>query len=162
MIDPIAQDDLIDALAAMPDRLRHIAEDADTGELSRAAAGGGWGPVEIFCHLRDLENLFIERVTRILDEDDPYLQAVDETLWPIERDYASQDPWQALGQFAEHRQDFVRILSELDTSQWLRRGYHQDNGEQTVLWYAQHAAEHDAMHDRQLRGLLTEGTGNRE
>ena len=163
MIDQSALDDLVDTLAAMPARLREVVSDASADELSRAAVGGGWGPVEVFCHLRDLENLFIERVTRILDEDDPYLQTVDETLWPIERDYAAQNPWQALEQFSEHRQDFVRILSGLDASQWLRRGYHQDNGEQTVLWYAQHAAEHDAMHEQQLRGLLERGgVGNRE
>lgn len=154
MIDHDDVDRILDHLREFPDRLRALTAGVDDEELSRAAAGGGWGPVEIFCHLRDIEELFVFRVGRILAEDDPFLPVVDESLWPIERDYASQNARIALEQFAEQRAQFTRMLSRLDPSDWLRRGHHAELGEQTVLWYARHATEHDTTHEQQLRELL--------
>lgn len=154
MIDHDDIDRLLDRLREFPDRLRALIADVRDDELSRAAAGGGWGPVEIFCHLRDIEELFVARVGRMLAEDVPFLPVVDETLWPIERDYASQNARVALEQFAENRAQFTRMLSRADPAGWLRRGQHAELGEQTVLWYARHAAEHDATHELRLRELL--------
>jgi hypothetical protein len=145
---------LLDRLRDYPDFLRDLIAHASDEELTRAAPGGGWGVVEVICHLRDLDELFIERVSRMIHEDDPYMPAVDETLWPIERDYASQDPWEVLEEFAERREQFVQLLEGLRPEQWERRGYHEQLGEQTVRWYAEHAAEHDAEHAEHLRELL--------
>jgi hypothetical protein len=154
VIDHDALEDVLDRLSDTPGQLRALIDDVDDTDLRRAAAGGGWGPVEIFCHLRDLDALFIERVERMLAEDEPALPVVDETLWPIERDYAAQDPRAALAQFAANRERFVRVLCGLDAAAWSRRGHHPEWGEQTVIWYAEHAAEHDAVHAQQLRELV--------
>jgi hypothetical protein len=154
MIDADDIDQLVDRLREYPQHLRDTIAGRDDAELSRAAPGGGWGPVEIFCHLRDLEELFVERVERLLREDEPYMHAVDETLWPIEREYHAQQPRIALEQFAEQRARFTALLSNLDSAAWYRRGYHAEFGEQNVLWYAEHAAEHDATHLEHLRRVL--------
>lgn len=154
MIDSDDIEQMLDRLQEFPQRLADIIRDYDHETLTRAAADGGWGAVEVFCHLRDIEALSVERVERILTEDEPFIQAVDETLWPIEREYDQQQPRIALEQFAELRARFVGMLARLDASQWHRRGYHSEHGEQTVLWYAQHAMEHDAEHERQLVDLL--------
>jgi hypothetical protein len=154
MIDSDDIERMLDSLREYPQRLRDIIVDRDDATLCRAAADGGWGAVEIFCHLRDAEELFIGRVERILNEDEPYMPAVDETLWPIEREYDKQNPRVALDQFAEQRARFVSILSGLDSAQWQRRGHHAELGDQTVLWYARHALEHDAAHEQQLKLLL--------
>lgn len=156
MNDDQATAALLERLRSTPDRLRAIVAGTSDPDLTRAGAGGGWGPVEVFCHLRDIDDLFIERITRMLNEDDPFLQVVDETLWPIERDYASQDPRAALEEFAANRDELVGILAALTPREWERRGYHEESGEQTVRWYAAHAAEHDAMHEQQLCQLLAE------
>ena len=154
MIDQDDIDHLLDRLREFPDRLRALITDASDDDLSRAAAGGGWGPVEIVCHLRDVEEVSIERVGRIVAEDDPFLPVVDETLWPIERDYAAQNARVVVEQFAEHRAEFTRMLSRLDPPDWHRRGHHAELGEQTVLWYARQTAEHDAGHEQHLHELL--------
>lgn len=149
-------DAILAVLAAFPDTLREMVAESSDHDLRRAAAGGGWGPVEIFCHLRDLDALFIERVERILEEDDPYIAAVDETLWPIEREYAAQDPHEALDEFAANRSRYVELLSGLTDEQLARRGHHEVLGEQTVLWHAHHTAEHDEIHHRQLAATIDE------
>jgi hypothetical protein len=154
MIDAEDIDELLDRLRAFPDQLRALISGRSENELTRAAPGGGWGPVEVFCHLRDIEELIAGRCERILHEDIPYLPAVDETLWPIERDYAAQNPHIALEQFAEQRARFTHLLAGLDRQQLERRGQHAEDGDQTILWYAQHAADHDSTHREQLRMIL--------
>ncbi len=149
-------DAIVARLGAFPDELRTMVAGRDVHELQRAAAGGGWGPVEIFCHLRDLDGLFIERVERIVSEDQPYIAAVDETLWPIERDYASQDPLRALDEFAANRGRYVALLAGLTADQLQRHGHHEELGDQTVLWHALHTAEHDTAHRHQLAEALGE------
>jgi hypothetical protein len=154
MIDERRFDSLIDHLREFPNRLRALTQHRSEEELCRASVDGGWGAVDNFCHLRDLEELFIERVSRMLNEDHPWMPVVDETLWPIEREYDRQNPHVALEQFAENRSRFVTILSSLTPEQWQRRGHHAELGDQTVLWYAEHSAEHDAEHEQALRELL--------
>lgn len=154
MIDYDEIETLLDHLADHPHQFHALIADVDDATLRRASPGGQWGAVEIFCHLRDLEDLFIERVTRILTEDNPHYIDVDETLWPIERDYASQQPRKALDAFCKRREQFVRILAPLDAIQWHRFGTHQGQGRQSVLWYAQHAVQHDSTHLEQLREVL--------
>lgn len=154
MIDQEARDALIDALRATPRQLRELIHERDDAALRRAAPGGGWGVVENFCHLRDIDALQLERVRRIVAEDDPWIPAVDETLWPIERDYAAQHPRIALEQFAENRAAFTHLLDSLPPDAWLRRGHHAELGDQTVRWYADHAIAHDATHVAQIRRLL--------
>lgn len=145
---------LLAQMRVFPGELLELIEGCDDLELQRAAAGGGWGPVEIFCHLRDADSLAEERVQRILSEDDPYIPAVDETLWPIERDYASQNARAVLDEFDAIRQHFVTILEALTPEQLERRGYHEEHGEQTIRWYINDAIQHDASHRQQLRKVL--------
>jgi len=148
--------DLIERLRAFPQRLQELSRNRSEDDLCRASVDGGWGAVDNFCHLRDLEELFIERVSRILNEEHPWMPVVDETLWPIERAYDQQNPLVALEQFIEQRTRFVTLLASLTPEQWQRRGHHAELGDQSVLWYAQHAIEHDAMHEAVLRELLGE------
>jgi hypothetical protein len=156
MIDTEPTDTLVERLREFPNRLRSMIQGVSDQRLKRAAAGGGWGPVEMFCHLRDIDELLRGRVERILAEDDPFIPAVDETLWPIERDYSSQNPHIALEQFAENRAQFTRLLESLSPEQWLRSGHHAELGEQSVLWNAQDADKHDAVHAAQLERVLRE------
>lgn len=154
MIDQEDIDQMLDGLREFPDRLRALIADCSDDDLSRAAAGGGWGPVEIFCHLRDIEELAIARVKRMLAENEPYMPDVDESLWPIERNYVSQNARVALEQFTEHRAEFTRLLSSIDSAAWHRRGYHSERGEQTIMKYTLFISDHDTLHETQLRESL--------
>lgn len=145
---------LLAQMRAFPGELLDLIQGCDDADLQRAAAGGGWGPVEIFCHLRDADALATERIQLILAEDEPYIPAVDETLWPIELDYASQDARTALDEFDTIRQHVATILEALTSDQLDRRGYHEEHGEQTIRWYIDDAIQHDAAHRQQLRDVL--------
>jgi hypothetical protein len=153
VIDTQVREDWLDALADFPQQLRDLIDGVPVTTLTRAAPGGGWGAVEIFCHLRDWEAIYIERAERMLREREPQIMAVDDTLWPIERDYHAADPHAALREFAARRAQFVKSLGSISAADWQRGGHHSQAGWITITWLVERAAEHDAESLAQLRAL---------
>jgi hypothetical protein len=111
--------------------------------------------VENLCHLRDWEEIFLERARAILDADQPPLPAYDDELWAIERDYRAQDPAQTLQRFRELRQSLVALLTDLPEATWLRIGIHELHGPVTLRWLAEHLRDHDGEHLVQIQEALT-------
>ena len=154
MIDTQVREDWLDRLADYPGQLHELIDGVPDAVLKRAAPGGGWGVVEIFCHLRDWEAIYIDRAERILREREPQIMAVDDTLWPIERDYHAADPYAALQEFADRRARFVQLLGGAQATDWQRGGHHSQAGWITISWLVERAAEHDLEHIPPLRALL--------
>ena len=137
-------------LAAMPVEFeRLILRDADRDDLTRPAPDGGWGVVEILPHLRDWEDIYFDRAVAIVTQDVPRLQAYDDSLWEIERDYRGQDPDESLAQFAELRERLVAYLTDLPAEAWQREGDHSAYGRITLQWMADHICDHDREHLQQ-------------
>jgi hypothetical protein len=153
-IDAEAREDLVDLLDSFPTRLQELVESATEEQLRAAGPGGGWGGVEILCHLRDLEELFLERMDLMLDEDNPQLEAVEDSLWPIARDYINQDPLDALEEFVELRRQVVDNLENAEIADWGRTGRHPRMGQITIRDYAERAVERDGEHEAMLHKAL--------
>ncbi len=145
---------LLRDLAAFPDWIRHLISGRSLSELREPASDGGWGVVDNLCHLRDWQRVFLERARRIVDEDDPVLEALDDSLWEIERNYRSDDPARALAEFAELRSEFVALLDRAEPAAWDRPGQHTLRGPLTLRTVGEHLREHDREHDRQLRNVV--------
>jgi hypothetical protein len=117
-----------------------------------------WAPVEIVCHLRDVEaEVNLARVHTILDDLDPHLSSFDTDLWAEERDYLCQSGPGALTAFIEKRQETISILEEIDAEDWSRPARHSLFGPTTLLEVMNIAAEHDLIHLAQLRSALADG-----
>jgi hypothetical protein len=151
MIDVELREDLLDRLRDFPARLQTTIDGVDDALLTRAGPGGGWGAVEIFCHLRDQDEVTIERVKRILRESVPAINPVDDSLWPIQRDYHLQNPRSALAEFAKRRASLVTLLDGLDPTQWQRLGIHYQHGRRPLTWFIEQIATHDQENLEQLR-----------
>ena len=151
-----SREEILRALEHFPTEFRRsVLESADREALLRPAFDGGWGVVEIIPHLRDWEAIYLDRATRILDEDRPALPGFDDTLWSIERDYRGQDPYETFAQFAAFRSEMVALLQAATPEQWERVGIHGVYGEITLQWMANHICDHDAEHLQQAREALT-------
>jgi hypothetical protein len=153
-IDTESRDKLIDSLVEFPAQLHELIAGVDDDELTRAGPEGSWGAVEVLCHLRDWERIYVQRVQRIIDEDDPTFETVDDSLWPIDRDYHAQDPRNVLEDFAEHRSKLVDLLEDLTIAEWAREGHVPRQGRVTIGGYAEHVAGHDQEHLQQIRQAL--------
>jgi hypothetical protein len=155
MIDTELRDDLLDRLRDYPARLSAQIDGVERERLTRAGPSGGWGAIEIFCHLRDWDEIYAARIGRILREDVPSLPSVDDSLWPVQRDYHRQDPQAVLAEFAQRRGAIVAELDGSTPAQWMRHGVHFEQGRRSLHWFAEHIAEHDREHEEQLRQALT-------
>lgn len=155
MGQPHTPETIVAALGAFPDELGRAVDGYARDDLVRPGQDGGWGVVEVLAHLRDWEEIFLDRVHAIVEQDHPYLPAYDDELWPIERDYRSQDPHQALERFAELREELAGYLAGLPPDRWERVGNHGMYGEITLLWLANHMHEHDQKHLAQVRDVLS-------
>jgi len=152
--DPSAERRLLQEVAGFPEALARLLAGVPADALRRPASDGGWGVVEILCHLRDWESVFVDRVRRVLDEDEPELPAYDDSLWEIERDYRGQDPSEVLAEFDALRARLVDMLAGLDEAGWRRVGVHAINGPVDVVWLVSHLQEHSRDHLQQAREAL--------
>jgi hypothetical protein len=147
--------DIVAALGSFPDELgRAIAGADDLDALLQPASDGGWGVVEILPHLRDWEDIYFERFTLLLEEDQAYLPGYDDALWSIERDYRGQDPHETFEAFRELRERTVDLLRSLPESAWTRGGEHGYFGQITLQWLGDHIVDHDQEHLQQVRDAL--------
>lgn len=148
------RDAILAALVVMPDELGRILAGRPTETLKRPGRDGGWGVIEIVAHLRDWEEINLERARHIVAEDGPRLPTYDDELWPIERDYRGQDPWKTLERFRTLRGELVGLLQGLAPEAWERTAEHGAYGEITLHWLADHICDHDKEHLDQVRDTL--------
>jgi hypothetical protein len=151
-----SRDEILHALEQFPTELKRLILDrADKDALLKPAFDGGWGIVEILPHLRDWEEIYLDRIQAILTEDLPSLPGFDDTLWSIERDYRGQDPYETFAVFAELRGQLVSQLKSAAPADWDRLGVHGYYGEITLLWMANHICDHDDEHLQQAKDAMT-------
>ncbi len=153
-IDIQDREELIDALEQMPVTVGEIVADQDEDDLHKAGPGGSLGAVEVLSYLRDFEELFLDRLSAMIDDDNPRLDWVEDSLWPIERDYVNREPLMMLQEFVELRAKSVHILVDLPIGDWERTGRHPSLGQVTIRRYVERVVARDDEYLDQLRAAL--------
>ena len=129
--------------------------DLDQKIWTRQPSKGEWAPVEIVCHLRDVEQeVTLPRVQTILTETDPHLSPFDTDRWAEERDYIHQSSSEALADFIRIRKQTISLLSTLQMEDWSRSARHSLFGPTTLSEVVNIATEHDLLHLAQMRSTL--------
>src|SRR5438876_1963790 len=77
--------DRLARLAATPSELAAALTTTPATTLARRPARDAWAPVEVVCHLRDLEESFHDRLTAILASDEPRFATTNPNRWADER-----------------------------------------------------------------------------
>ena len=140
------------ALAAL---LRGVSGEA----LRRKPAPEKWSMLEVVCHLRDVEEFFVERYGKIANHDRPQLGMINQDELAAKLRYNEDDPRLVLKEFQDLRAESVAILGALAYQSWGRVGVHPKRGDVSVTWTAEHQVEHDANHLSQIRALQERFTG---
>lgn len=121
--------------------------------LRRKPAPEKWSMLEIACHLRDVEQLFVERYAKMASHDRPALRMINQDALAATLKYNEDDPMVALREFQALRQETVALLSALAHQSWQRVGLHPKRGELTMAAQVDHHVGHDANHLGQIRAL---------
>lgn len=112
---------------------------------------GEWAPVEIVCHLRDVEfEVNLSRLRQVLAGDNPFIPGQDTDPWAEQRQYILQDGPRALERFISTRQRVLSLLEGLPPGQWDLPARHAIFGPTTLLELASIMARHDRLHIRQF------------
>ena len=109
--------------------------------------------LEIACHLRDVEQLFVERYAKIASQDRPELWMINQDDLAAGLKYAEDDPATALGEFRALRQETVALLGALGHQSWQRVGLHPKRGEFSIAAHVDMHLGHDANHLNRIRTL---------
>jgi len=128
-------------------------------EWKRRPAAGEWAPVEIVCHLRDVEKeVNLPRLAAFSAAESPHLAALDTDAWADERDYLSQSGPEALSDFLEARVALLQELEILTENEWGRSALHSLLGPTSLLELMGITTDHDLLHLAQIRATLIEIT----
>lgn len=121
--------------------------------LRRKPAPEKWSMLEIACHLRDVEQLFVERYAKMANHDRPALRMFNQDALAATLKYNQDDPAAVLRDFRGFRQETLALLSALAHQSWQRVGLHPKRGELTLAAQVGHHVDHDASHLNQIRTL---------
>jgi|SRR6185369_2520952 len=146
-------DDLVNQLAATPNRLRQLIDETSEG-LRYRPADGRFSILENVCHLRDIEiEGYTNRIKRILEEDAPELLDIDGGRLAIEREYNNQELIPALNTFVEAREENVARLRNVEIREFEKTGNLQGVGQVTLERLLEMMLEHDEGHLTELQML---------
>jgi FMN phosphatase YigB (HAD superfamily) len=139
------------ALSAVLDMTRSVTPE----QWSSRPEEHGWAPVEIMCHLRDVDlEVNRPRLERILAENEAFISAVSPDQWAEEREYLAQSGPDAVCSLSKSRMDLIQILETLDDAQWSKIARHALLGPTNLVEIMSVAADHDLLHLAQLRQIL--------
>ena len=97
------------------------------------AGVGLWSIQQVLMHLVDCEQVFAERMKRLIAEDDPPLVAFDENKWAAALHYEDQRAADGLALIDLTRRQMATILRKLPDSAFERAGTHSKRGKVTLL-----------------------------
>ncbi len=147
---------LIDSLRKNIQVLGHILQPVTQPQSMTWRDGAdGWTVLEVVCHLRDFDEIFLERGQLMLQNNHPTFPVYDHLVMVEERAYNEQNLLQVLGSFQQSREQFVRFFAGLTDEQWQRTGQHRTQGQYTMETLAAHVAWHDNNHLEQISRILS-------
>lgn len=123
---------LIDRYAAGPELLRYASQGLTTEQAQSRPGPGAWSIAELVAHMADSDAVGVERMKRVIAEDNPTLQAYDENAWIARLDSQSMPIEDSVALFTINRQWMTRILRKCTESDFARSGIHTEDGPKTL------------------------------
>jgi hypothetical protein len=144
---------ILSKLQETPKVVATLLRGASDEALRRKPAPEKWSMLEILCHLRDVEFLFVERYGKIANHNRPQLRMINQDELATTLRYNEDDPAAVLREFQALRGETVTLLSALAQQSWERIGLHPKRGEFSIAANAVMHVTHDANHLDRLRTL---------
>jgi hypothetical protein len=145
---------MLDALAAMPERLRALVAERAPEALVQRADDGAWSALEVCRHMRDIAQVYGARFKWMILDDDPFLPNYDEDRWVANAPEGPDDIDGLLDEIAAHRAGTMRLLRRLDDAGWRRTGRHEVFGALELEPYVRHEYAHEQQHLEQIARAL--------
>ena len=103
---------------------------------------GKWSIQQVVIHCMDSDLIAVDRIKRMVAEENPSLIGYDENKFVQNLFYDEQDAEIAVQLVDLNRKQFARVLRKLPDSALQRKGTHNERGVQTAGKYIQFTIEH--------------------
>ena len=155
--------DATDLVRAAGDRYRRPLSrglrDEDLDALLRVKpTPTAWSALEYACHVRDVLDLNVERITRMLAEDRPGLQPMNRDAVAVERAYNAQRPEQVADELAASSDRLAALLASVAGDDWQRTAV-RAGVELSIDWMARNVAHECTHHLLDIGRVLREARG---
>lgn len=104
-----------------------------------------WSPLEYLCHVRDVCRIFGERVTLMLEQDDPSFPDWDQDEAAVTGRYGEQDAAMVSDELTDAARADARLFESVTGEQWQRTGRRSNGSAFTVETLGQYFI-HDLVH----------------
>jgi uncharacterized damage-inducible protein DinB len=147
---------LIETFVACGPRLRQAVAGLSRDDLTARPGPGKWSILELVIHLADSDAIAIDRMKRMVTEENPPLLYADETAY-VDRLFTHEQSLEdALALLDVGRRQFARVLRKLPDEAFERKGTHNRRGMvtvgQMVKGYIDHVDHHlKFVHDKRAR-----------
>ncbi len=142
-------------LRAIPAGVHSLCSNLEARKWKQRPNSEEWSPIEILCHLRDVEvEVNLPRLHKVLAGDNPFIPGQDTDPWAEERQYIRQDGIQALYKFTAARWETLTLLSEVEPLDWDLPARHAIFGPTNLKELVSIIGAHDRLHIRQLYQAL--------
>ena len=134
--------ELIDAYERGPAKVRAAVAGLTREELIARPGPGDWSVLEVVVHILDSDAISIDRMKRMIIEDNPPLLYADETAYVQKLHTHDQDLEDALTLLEVGRRQWARVLRKLPPEAFDRTGNHNKAGRVTVGGYVRTYIKH--------------------
>jgi uncharacterized damage-inducible protein DinB len=122
------QTDLIDRYEQGAELLRYAVQGLTDDQRHARPGPGAWSLAEVVAHLVDSDAVGLDRMKRLIAEQNPTLQSFDESAWAARLDYDSLPMEEGTALFAANRKWMTRILRKCSEADFARTGTHTEAG----------------------------------
>jgi hypothetical protein len=138
--------DLIESFAAGGEALRRAVQGLSAHDLFAHPGPGDWSIHELVIHLTDSDAIAIDRMKRIITEEQPPLLYADETAYVERLMPYEQSLEDALTLFEVGRRQWSRVLRKLPDASFSRQGTHNRTGIVTLAVMVERYQRHLEHH----------------
>ncbi len=141
---------LVARLLEQADDVRRLASGLSEDQLAQRTVPGKWSIKELICHLDRVQEVFEQRISAMLAEENPqvtlYVPEEDAAFPPMTAHPASE----TLADFLRKRTRLAARLESLVPEQWHRPGRHPDYKAYDVHFQVEAMVHHEAHHIYQM------------
>ena len=123
---------LIDQYFAGPGQLRAALTGLNSKQLDARPIPGKWSTKQVICHIADFEPVYVDRMKRVIVENDPWIFSGDPVLFAARLAYDQRDVAVELDFIALARKHMGAILRALKPEDFQRKGIHSEAGPITL------------------------------
>ena len=141
-------------LRQTPQHIAALLAGVDDAVLDRKPEAGGWSVQQALGHLRDAQGVLDQRITLILEHEDPELASLAVFDWVNQENGRPPSAREVFASYQDGRERLLARLEALPLTAWQRSGRHEEFGVVTLRQQVSYFAAHESTHMHQIQALI--------